>query len=213
MDAKTNPEHSARRRFAPEERARMILEGAITFFAEHGFGGQIRELAKTLGISQALIFTYFGNKGTLLERVYDEVYVSRWRDEWIEDLGDLSRPLRDRLENYYLSYLEAIDEPIWIRIILQSGLSNNELTQRYVSVRVEQILRALMAAIRGHFGPALSAMSDEDLYERVWDLQATFIYGLIRKHVWRLPTMKDRQRLVAGRISQFLRGLEEFGAT
>ncbi len=196
-----------RRRLAPEARARMILEGAITFFAEHGFQGQIRDLAETLGVSQALIFTYFGNKGTLLERVYDEVYLSRWQDAWLDDLRDRSRPLGERLETFYLSYLDAIDEPIWIRIVLHSGLAGNELTHRYVSRRVEQILRAVMAEVRGHFGSALATMDDADIYERVWDLQASFVYGLIRKHVWLLPVMEDRPRLVAGRVSQFLRGL------
>ncbi|WP_225031200.1 TetR/AcrR family transcriptional regulator [Paraburkholderia sp. XV] len=196
-----------RRRLAPEARARMILEGAITFFAEKGFEGQIRDLAETLGVSQALIFTYFGNKGTLLEQVYDEVYLSRWRDTWLDDLRDRARPLGERLEAFYLSYLDAIDEPIWIRIVLHSGLASNELTHRYVSRRVELILQVLMAEVRHHFGSGLATMDDADLYERVWDLQASFIYGLIRKHVWQLPVMVDRPRLVAGRISQFLRGL------
>src|SRR5215472_8625412 len=101
-----------RRRLTPEARARMILEGAIAFFAERGFEGQIRDLAETLGVSQALIFTYFGNKGTLLEQVYDEVYLSRWRDAWLDDLRDRAQPLRERMQAFYLSYLEAIDEPI-----------------------------------------------------------------------------------------------------
>jgi AcrR family transcriptional regulator len=196
-----------RRRLAPEARARMILEGAITFFAERGFDGQIRDLAETLGVSQALIFTYFGNKGTLLEQVYDEVFLSRWRDVWLDDLRDRAQPLRERMEAFYISYLDAIDEPIWIRIVLHSGLASNELTSRYVSLRVEQILQILMAEVRHHFGSALVDMDDTDLYERIWDLQASFIYGLIRKHVWQLPVMEDRQRLVAGRVSQFLRGL------
>jgi AcrR family transcriptional regulator len=197
----------SRRRLTPEARARMILEGAITFFAERGFEGQIRDLAETLGVSQALIFTYFGNKGTLLEQVYDEVYLSRWRDAWLDDLRDRARPLTERMEAFYLSYLDAIDEPIWIRIVLHSGLAGNELTRRYVSRHVEQILQVLMAEVRHHFADALANMADADLYERIWDLQSSFIYGLIRKHVWRLPVMEDRPRLVAGRISQFLQGL------
>ncbi|MCX5544144.1 helix-turn-helix domain containing protein [Paraburkholderia sp. CNPSo 3076] len=200
-------EQPLRRRLAPAARARMILEGAITFFAERGFDGQIRDLAETLGVSQALIFTYFGSKGTLLERVYDEVFLSRWRDGWLDDLRDRAQPLSERMEAFYISYLDAIDEPIWIRIVLHSGLASNELTSRYVSLRVEQILQVLMAEVRYHFGSALSAMDDADLYERIWDLQASFIYGLIRKHVWQLPVMEDRPRLVAGRVSQFLRGL------
>jgi AcrR family transcriptional regulator len=200
-----------RRRLAPEARARMILEGAITFFAQHGFDGQVRDLADTVGVSQALIFTYFGSKASLLEQVYDEVYLSRWRDAWLENLRDRANPLKDRLEAFYLSYLQAIDEPIWIRIVLHSGLANNELTRRYVSRRVEQILQTLMAEVREHFGPVLATVDDADLYERIWDLQASFVYGLIRKHVWRLPVMEDRPRLVAGRIAQFLRGLATLG--
>jgi AcrR family transcriptional regulator len=196
-----------RRRLAPEDRARMILEGAIIFFAERGFEGQIRDLADTLGVSQALIFTYFGNKGTLLERVYDEVFLSRWRDTWLDDLRDRAQPLQARLEAFYLSYLDAIDEPIWIRIVLHSGLAGNELTTRYVSRRVEEILQTLMVEVRSDFGSALATMEDADLYERIWDLQASFIYSLIRKHVWQLPVMEDRPRLVAGRVEQFLRGL------
>jgi AcrR family transcriptional regulator len=200
-------EQPSRRRLAPEDRARMILEGAITFFAERGFEGQIRDLADTLGVSQALIFTYFGNKGTLLERVYDQVFLSRWRDAWLDDLRDRAQPLQARLEAFYLSYLDAIDEPIWIRIVLHSGLAGNELTSRYVSRRVEEILQTLMIEVRFDFDSALENMDDTDLYERIWDLQASFIYGLIRKHVWQLPVMEDRPRLVAGRVAQFLRGL------
>jgi AcrR family transcriptional regulator len=196
-----------RRRLAPEDRARMILEGAIIFFAERGFEGQIRDLADTLGVSQALIFTYFGNKGTLLERVYDEVFLSRWRDTWLDGLRDRAQPLQARLEAFYLSYLDAIDEPIWIRIVLHSGLAGNELTTRYVSRRVEEILQTLMVEVRSDFGSALATTADADLYERIWDLQASFIYSLIRKHVWELPVMEDRPRLVAGRVAQFLRGL------
>ena len=205
------PAQPPRRRLAPEARARMILEGAITFFAQHGFEGQVRDLAERVGVSQALIFTYFGSKASLLEQVYDEVYLSRWRDTWLENLRDRAHPLKERLEAFYLSYLEAIDEPIWIRIVLHSGLANNELTRRYVSRRVEEILQTLMAEVRDHFGSALATVDEADLYERIWDLQASFVYGLIRKHVWRLAVMEDRPRLVAGRIAQFLQGLAALG--
>ena len=34
------------------EREKVILESAIRFFAEHGFEGQTRELAKRIGITQ-----------------------------------------------------------------------------------------------------------------------------------------------------------------
>lgn len=185
----------------------MIVEGAVAFFAERGFEGQLKDLADALGISQALIFTYFGSKQGLLDRVYDHVYASRWDEGWLGALADRSRPLGDRLVVFYDAYLGAIDDPVWIRIVLHSGLAGDAMTRRYVSARVEVQIRTVMDEIRHTFGDALPSMTDDDLHERVWDLQSSFTWGLVRKHVWRLPIMEDRARLVRGRVAYFLRGL------
>ena len=37
-------------RMSPEERERMILKGAMQFFAERGFAADTRELARGLGV-------------------------------------------------------------------------------------------------------------------------------------------------------------------
>ena len=44
---------------ATAERSRQILEGAIQFFAVHGFDGQLRDLAKSIGITHALLYHYY----------------------------------------------------------------------------------------------------------------------------------------------------------
>src|SRR4051812_16257354 len=71
-----------RTRLAPEQRADQILQGAIAFFAERGFGGQTRDLAEQLGISQALLYRYFPTKEMLIERIYEELFVRRLKPEW-----------------------------------------------------------------------------------------------------------------------------------
>jgi len=195
---------SVRRRLAPEARAEMIIDSAVTFFAEHGFDGQMKDLAAQSGVSQALIFAYFGSKQALIEKVYDRVYVSRWEQKWQVLLEDRTRLLENRLIDYYKDYLAAIDEPIWIRIALYSGLSGNELTRRYVSERVENILRTIARETCETFAIDKQHCRESDLYEMVWDLQASFLYGLIRKHVWRLPMMEDSDRLVRIRVRAFL---------
>src|SRR3546814_5109285 len=60
------------------ERERLIVEGAVQFFAEVGFGGDTRELAKRLNITHPLLFRYFASKNALIERVYQEVFIGRW---------------------------------------------------------------------------------------------------------------------------------------
>src|SRR3546814_9794905 len=60
------------------ERERLIVEDAVQFFAEVGFGGDTRELAKRLNITHPLLFRYFAIKNALIERVYQEVFIRRW---------------------------------------------------------------------------------------------------------------------------------------
>ena len=64
------------------DRERAILDEAIRFFAERGFEGQTRELAKRLGITHSAIYRHFPSKEALIERVYQEVYLSRWSPDW-----------------------------------------------------------------------------------------------------------------------------------
>src|SRR6202035_5939028 len=97
-----------RRRLDPEDREREILDRAVAFFAEVGFDGGLRDLAKRLGITHQNLFRYFPTKEALIERVYREVYLSRWQPEWEAFLNDKTDPLATRLTNFYNAYLAAI---------------------------------------------------------------------------------------------------------
>jgi len=97
-----------RRRLEPEDREREIIDGAIAFFAEVGFDGGLRDLAKRLGITHQNVFRYFPTKEALIERVYKEVYLSRWQPEWEIILHDKTQPLERRLVTFYESYFPMI---------------------------------------------------------------------------------------------------------
>jgi len=85
-----------RKRMKREDRDREIAAAAVAFFAEVGFDGDTRELARRLGVTQSLIFRYFPSKAALIERVYQEVYVGRWNPYWETIIADRSVPLQDR---------------------------------------------------------------------------------------------------------------------
>jgi len=63
------------------ERERHIVDGSITFFSEHGFDAQMRELASAIGVTHTLIYHYFPTKQALVDRVYLEVFEGRWKPE------------------------------------------------------------------------------------------------------------------------------------
>ena len=141
-----------RRRLSPAERERHIVDGAIQFFAEAGFGGQTRELAQRLGITQPLLYRYFPTKQDLIERVYEEVFIGRWKPEWESLINDRSRPLRDRLIAFYRAYADEVLTYEWIRIYMFAGLSGEAINRRYIDLLEQRLLAPVCAEVRAAAG-------------------------------------------------------------
>ena len=159
----------ARRRLAPAERERQILEGAIAYFSEAGFSGQTRELSRRLGITQPLLYRYFPSKQALVEKVYQTVFQGRWNPAWIPLLQDRAVPLRERLVEFYRQYAQATYRPEWIRIYMHAGLSDPTLNQRYIRLVRRELLPVMCAEVRHHCGlPVATEGPDEQEIEFVW---------------------------------------------
>src|SRR3546814_9180547 len=104
------------------ERERLIVEGAVQFFAEVGFGGDTRELAKRLNITHPLLFRYFASKNALIERVYQEVLIGRWNPYWEIVISNRNVPLRERLVNVYQALAQTVLNYDWVRLFMFAGL-------------------------------------------------------------------------------------------
>lgn len=196
-------------RMAPDDRERMILHEAVRFFAKHGFSAQVREFAAEAGISQGLVYRYFRSKRELIERVYEHNFLRRWDAQWEESLKDRSEPLATRLTRFYASYLEAIDDPDWIRLVMYSGLESNDLTRRYIRTQVERLLTTIATECRDFAGapdPAAEPIGEAEI-EAVWHLHSTFIYYLVRKHIFGIVKLDDRDKLVDVCVTAFLEGI------
>jgi AcrR family transcriptional regulator len=208
-EAKTatpDPVASRRSRMKPELRAGMILEAATKYFAEHGFEAQLKQLAQRIGVSEGLIFRYFGTKQNLVEAVYQRVFLERWSRDWERGLRERSQPLRQRLETFYRSYLEAVDEPRWIRVSVYAGLAGHDIIRRYIDTHVDQLLKIIVQELYAERGLREPVEVDALDLELAWHLHSTFIYFLIRKHVHRTPTTTDRAAMVERIVENFLSG-------
>ncbi|RYF64270.1 MAG: TetR/AcrR family transcriptional regulator, partial [Comamonadaceae bacterium] len=104
-------------KLGPQEREQMILRNAVEYFAREGFSASTRDLAQHLGVTQSLLYRYFPNKQALMERVYEEVTLSRWNPYWEDLIKDRSRPLDERLHAYYLDYARLVLRNDWVRIL------------------------------------------------------------------------------------------------
>ena len=200
--------HHRRTRCLPEQRRQMILSAALSFFAEHGFEADTRELANQVGISQALIYRYFKSKNALIDSVYDRIYKSRWKAEWKRGLIDHSVTLNHRLKRFYKSYLSTFDEYEWIRISVFSGLKGNDLVRRYFRSVVERLIRIIARELRRESGLPVShngAIADYDL-ELAWNFHAGVIYLLMRRHIFQIAPPADNDALVEQTVDQLLPG-------
>ena len=54
------------KRLSPDDRRKEFVAKATEFFAEEGFGGGTRDLARRLGVTQPLLYRYFPSKDDLL---------------------------------------------------------------------------------------------------------------------------------------------------
>jgi len=196
-----------RRRLAPAERERLIVEGAIAYFSEAGFSGQTRELSRRLGITQPLLYRYFPSKQALVERVYQTVFQGRWNPAWIPLLQDRSMPLRERLVEFYRQYAQATYRPEWIRIYMHAGLSDPTLNQRYIRLVRRELLPVICAELRHHCGLLeASAALDEQEIEFVWHLHGGIFYQAVRRHVYRTRISVDFETHVGWVVDNFLAG-------
>src|ERR1700731_3827289 len=96
------------KRLSPDDRRQEFVAKATEFFAEEGFGGGTRALARRLGVTQPLLYRYFPSKDDLIKEVYRTVYLDPLETGWEKLLSDRARPLRDRLQEFYLAYTDAI---------------------------------------------------------------------------------------------------------
>lgn len=193
---------------SPEEREKSIVAEAVRFFAEVGFDGTLRDLAARLGITHQNLFRYFPTKAALIDRVYEEVYLSRWQTEWEAILKQPGASLEQRLNDFYKAYLKAIFRYDWVRIFIFSGLRGVSISQRYLELIQTKVIEPLALELRqdaiGVKDPVTPPREEE--LEVVWGLHGELFYVAIRHWVYGMPVPQDLDALVEAAICRFLRG-------
>ena len=179
-DAPTTP----RRRLLPAERERMIIDGSVRFFSEHGLGGQLRDLARGLGITHSLLYHYFPTKQALIERVYSDLFEGRWRTEWETLLDDKKLDVETKLTRFYTDYARVILERDWVRVFIFSGLSDRYITERYFSMLGDRLFPRLVRESRRYRGQANRGKPTARELELLMGLHGGIFYMGMRRWVY-----------------------------
>ncbi|WP_419760381.1 TetR/AcrR family transcriptional regulator [Acidisoma sp.] len=200
---------TVRQRMTRSDREAQIVRGAIAFFADEGLGGNTRELAERLNITQPLIYKYFPTKNDLIERVFQEVFFDRFDPRWSDLITDGSRPIIDRLKQFYREYSQATYTYEWIRLYMSAALMGRDLNARYIGQVEQRILLPLCGEIRiycGLPGHSVIPISRTEL-DHVWIFHGGFFYYAMRKHIYHVVTTEDFDVLVERAATTMLEGV------
>ncbi|MGN6286404.1 MAG: TetR/AcrR family transcriptional regulator [Afipia sp.] len=202
-----SPAPPKQKRLPPEDRRKEFIRKATEFFADEGFNGGTRELARRLGVTQPLLYRYFPSKDDLIKEVYNKVYLEPLDSGWEKRLSDRSRPLRERLQQFYESYTDAVFTRTWLRIYLFSGLKGLDINRWYVSVVRDKILSRIVKEWRAEAGlPTQSKPTAYEL-EMAWVFHAGIFYYGVRKFIYESPVLEDKTRMIADAIDVYLAGV------
>jgi len=199
-------------RLDPQARRRQILDAAIAYFSEAGFGVQTRELTRRIGVSQPLLYRYFPFKHDLIEAVFEEVFLSRVSDDWVAQLRERSVPLRERLMRFYAQYAEATYRPEWIRIYMYAGLAGDRMNRDYLALVKRKLLDVMCREFRESFlgdgqreraGP----VSAREI-ELVWNLHGSMFYWAVRRNIFGERTGLSFETRTADAIDLFIAGAQ-----
>lgn len=179
---------------------------AIRFFAEVGFEGQTRALALRLGVTQPLLYRYFPDKDALIERVYQEVFLNGWEPAWGDLLTDRSRPLRDRLVDFYRAYCQTNFSYERLRLYLFAGLKDDRVGQPYMNFMRDNLFIPLVREIRAECGLAADPAIRDMEVECVAGLHGAIGFAGLRRWVFMVPMQEGMDSIVAALIGNFLAG-------
>lgn len=193
---------------AAADREQQIVTQAITLFAEKGFSLTTRELAFGLKITQPLLYRYFPSKQSLIDRVYDEVFMSRWDPNWAVFLKDRSIPLSERLITYLEDYTKSILSNEWVRIFLYAGLNEPSINQKIIERLHKEAFSIISNEIRHEKNQKgtpskLQLMLDNEV---LWSFHSSFFYMGVRKWVYRTEIPTNISEVIKYKVHAFLHG-------
>ena len=175
---------AARKRMSVQERERQIVDGAIQFFARHGFDAQLRDLAKSIGVTHTLLYHYFPDKQALIDRVYVEVFEGCWKPEWENWLGDPACSCEDKFTRFYIDYAATVLTHDFVRILIFSGLTDQTITNRFFELLRERLFPRLIQETRRFRGLKSRAKTTLTEHELLMGLHGSIFYIGVRRWVY-----------------------------
>lgn len=194
-------------RSSGRERKASIIAAAASLFAAKGFNGTTtREIAKTAGISEALLFRHFPTKRAL----YAAIIAARSQLSQLLASVEEAAEKRDDVRVFTLIAGFRIHrgaDPSLLRLLLFSALEGHELSDMFFRNRH----RVFYEFLAGY----IAKRTREGVFRKVDPLLAAqsfigmIVYHRLLHEIFKVPPHCAPEEAVAGYVDVFLEGLRK----
>jgi AcrR family transcriptional regulator len=207
----TRPKTRHKRNLPAEERRRELLDAALDLFSEKGMAITIQALADRVNVTQPLVHRYFRTRADLIAGIREKIRFAHWDPVWQELLTDRSRPLHDRIPDFYDRYLPQIYSARWYRGFWYAALADPSFAQDFLARVYDELLLSIIGEARFSFGfPDLECTpATPREIELVWGMHSTHVFIGIRRYVYRTPVSADHRTTVLDQMRAYLRVVPE----
>lgn len=203
----TKPRKRARR----GERRELIIQGAQKIFAEQGFSASTRDIAASLGVTQALLYKYFPSKDALIEEVFRSRYAT---GAYMPDPEVLTTPgtaLEKRVTQFYGELFDFLRDGS-LRLFIRAALDGYRAHDVYANELVRGSILPLVTALRAEL--SLPGLDERKLanteYEIAMAQHGGSVFIAIRNLVYERGPLIDVKAALAQHVRVWLPGaLEE----
>ena len=195
-----------RKRLRGADRVAVILDAAAEIFAEEGFSGSTRDIARRLGVTQALLDRYVPSKDALIGATLERAFADPWHLGWDQLLADETVPLVERLTRFYLAYAEGMSR-LRLRLWVQSALAGQDFARRYGFRLSLKILMPIARGLRRAAGidPDSRPMTLGER-ELAMILHGGIAFLMIRKYVYGMDLPEPLDDLVRLQVDTWTQG-------
>ena len=190
------------------ERQASIIAAAASLFAQKGFNGTTtREIAKTAGISEALLFRYFPTKRALYAAILAE------KSQLSQLLASVDEAAKKRDDVRVFTLIASFrihrggSDPSLLRLLLFSALEGHELSDMFFRNRH----RVFYEYLAGY----IARRTREGAFRKVDPLLAAqsfigmIVYHRLLHEIFKVPPHCSPEDAVAGYVGVFLKGLRK----
>ena len=200
------PDGQRKRNLPGPERRRVLLDAATELFSEKGLRITVQALADRVQVTQPLIHRYFPTKADLITAICDGIQNAHWDPVWQEILTDRSRPIAERIPDFYSRYLPHIYRDSWYRGFWYAALNDPTFAKTYLDRVTRVLLTAIIDEVRAQFG--YSSVETIPPFEReielVWGMHSTMVFVGIRRYVYHSAVSADVDATVRDQMHAYL---------